>query len=120
MRKVTIIEAEQKVIDLRNQDGVNLTCFLFYEKHCPKCNEFLEQVAPWLESQGIETFGVDIGENFIPFPPAVTPTTYWFILKDYPPMIKRGLPPSLDMLQEEVRKMISVNKGVMGVEQAFF
>jgi hypothetical protein len=120
MNKVTIIEAEQKVIDLLKTDKFDLTCFLFYEDHCPRCNEFIEQALPWLEEQQVSVYAINTTQNFIPFPPAVTPTTYWYILKDVPPMVKKGMPPSLDMLKVEVDKMISVNKGESTIEETFF
>lgn len=120
MKTVTIIEAEKTVFNLVEQDSMAVTCFLFYETHCPKCNDFIDLIVPWLESQNIEVYAVNLAENFVPFPPGVTPTTYWYVLKDRPPMVKKGLPPHIDMLKEEVRRMIAVNKGEMTVEQAFF
>jgi hypothetical protein len=120
MKHLTIIEAEQTVIKLLEQETIELTCFLFFETHCLKCNDFIELIVPWLESQNIEVYGINLAENFMPFPPGVTPTTYWYVLKDRPPMVKKGLPPAMDMLKLEVEKMLAVNKGEMTVEQAFF
>jgi hypothetical protein len=120
MLKVTILEAEQKVYEIVKKETMDLTCFLFYETYCQNCNDFTDLVVPWLESEGIEVYAINLAENFVAFPPAVTPTTYWYVLKDRPPMVKKGLPPHIDMLKEEVKRMIAVNKGEMSVEKAFF
>lgn len=119
MKKVTYIEAEQEVVKLVSQDKFDVTCFLFYEDYCDRCLTFIEIIAPWLEGQGIEVFAINLRDNFVPFPPGLTPTTYWYILKDRPPMVKKGLPPHIDILKEEVNKMIAVNRGDLTVEQAF-
>jgi hypothetical protein len=48
-----------------------------------------------------------------------TPSTFWYIKKDVPPMMKKGIPPK-HILEEQLEKMIKVNKGELTIQEAFF
>jgi hypothetical protein len=118
MKIISYIEAEQKVAEFIEND-INVCCFLFYEDNCIVCNDFMNIAIPTIEEYGINVFAINLRTNFVPFPPMNTPSTFWYIKKDVPPMMKKGIPPK-HILEEQLEKMIKVNKGELTIQEAFF
>jgi hypothetical protein len=110
------------------QEGVNLTlnwdytkllCVAFIENNCDACDSFKTLMVPELEQMGVDVKIIDMDKNIIPFPPNNTPTTFWYIKENLPPMQKKGIPPNKFTMIDQVEKMIKVNRGELNVEEAF-
>ena len=102
-----------------NWDYEKLLCVAFVEEGCDACDSFFDLVCPELENMDIEVRCIDLRKNTIPFPPVSTPTTYWYLKKDTPPMQKKGIPPNKMILFDQVKKMKQVFDGDLDVEEAF-
>ena len=102
-----------------NWNYKKLLCVAFVEDDCDACDSFFELVCPELEEMDIEVRCIDLRKNTIPFPPVATPTTYWYLKKDSPPMQKKGIPPNKMILIDQVKKMKQVFRGELDVEEAF-
>ena len=102
-----------------NWDYEKLLCVAFVEDNCDACDSFFTLICPELEHMNIEVKCIDLRKNIVPFPPVVTPTTFWYLKKDTPPMQKKGIPPHKSILLDQVKKMKQVFEGEMDVEEAF-
>ena len=102
-----------------NWDYEKLLCVAFVEEGCDAGDSFFNLVCPELENMDFEVRCIDLRKNTIPFPPVSTPTTYWYLKKDTPPMQKKGIPPNKIILFDQVKKMKQVFDGDLDVEEAF-
>jgi len=96
-----------------------LLCVAFLDEECDACDSFKNLMLPELKNMGVDVYLIDMNKNVVPFPPNNTPTTFWYIKKDLPPMQKKGIPPNKDIMMEQVKKMLKVNRGELNVEEAF-
>lgn len=97
-----------------------LTVISFVDGECESCTDLEELVLPVLKECGITHYEVDLRKNKVPFPPNSTPTLYWFFAKDFPPLIRKGVPPNKSLLVEFLNKAIEVYNGTKTVEENFF
>ena len=102
-----------------NWDYKKLLCVAFVEQDCDACNSFFDLVCPEIDQMDIEVKCIDLRKNVIPFPPVSTPTTYWYLKNDIPPMQKKGIPPNKVILLDQVKKMKHVFENKLDVEEAF-
>lgn len=86
---------------------------------CQACNEYLELAAPVIEEYGFLHYHVNLTNTRIAFPPAYIPQTYWYFVENQKPMIKRGAPPSKDMLIATLDKILRIYRGETTIEQEF-
>lgn len=92
----------------------------FVDSQCVTCQDFDDLVIPEIESQGIKHYSVDVRTDKIPFPPMMLPTSYWFFDDSRPPMVKKGVPPSKDLLLNIINKAKKVHQGLSTSEEEFF
>lgn len=91
----------------------------FIDRSCNSCNEYLELAVPVIEEYGFSHYCVNLSENRVAFPPAYVPQTYWFFVDNHKPMVKRGAPPSKNLLVETLEKMLRVYRSESTIEEEF-
>jgi len=110
--------AEKLSLEWNKSKG--LIAISFIDSTCVNCKEFDELVIPEILNAGINHYSVDLKTNKVPFPPMQTPVTYWYFVEDYPPMMKKGHPPTKDMLIDFLSKIKKVFNNESTVEKEFF
>lgn len=120
MKTITYQEAEQMVLDWMSSKTSTPFVVAFTDSTCENCQDFEDLAVGEIENNGIEIFSVDIKSNILAFPPTYTPTTYWYFTKDAPPLMKKGIPPSKELLLDLIHKVLRVNSGESTVYDEFF
>jgi hypothetical protein len=120
MNTITYLDAEKMVLDWYQSNTNNPFVVAFVDSTCENCADFENFAVAEIENAGIPVHAVDVRTTQLAFPPAHTPTTYWYFIKEAPPLIKKGAPPTKDLLLELVLKVLKVNRGESTVEKEFF
>jgi hypothetical protein len=118
MKFLTYKEAEQLSFNWKKESGIQVIAFV--DSTCENCKFFDDTILPVIEEHGIKTYGVDLRKNDVAFPPSSTPTLYWYFAEDMPPLVKKGAPPTRQILEEFLDKMNRVYLGEKTVEEEFF
>ena len=114
----------EDVISFWNTPNSKIKCVIFYKKDCPTCDDFIPHVLePALMSKSdhfdVRKICVDTGN--IPFPPANTPTVYFYIpyTKEPMPLVRTsGATP--EILNNDLDAMIDIKDNGKTISQAFF
>jgi hypothetical protein len=122
MKKLSYIQAEQTVLEWNKNDDKSPFVVAFVDSQCVNCANFEDFAVDTIENHDIQVITVDLRENkdSVAFPPMQTPTIFWYFTKDAPPLVKRGVPPSEDVLIDLIKKVLKVNRGESTIEDEFF
>jgi hypothetical protein len=118
MIELSYKDAEEVSLKWNKEMGLMLIAFV--DAQCTECKFFNEEILPFIDSNNITTYTVDLRTNEVPFPPASTPTLYWYFAEGMPPLVKKGSPPSKEVLIHFIDKMYTVYNGEKTVEEEFF
>lgn len=87
--------------------------FIFRSKFCPFCDEWfkynLDNFSKYLEPN-FDLHIVDCDSDFIPFPPLVSPTSYFYHKNFKQPFIRQSMLPLLEMTKE-LDKFVRIKNG---------
>jgi hypothetical protein len=120
MNTITYATAEKMVLEWQSLNDDKPFVVAFIDGTCENCADFEEFAVKEIEASSIPVYAVDVRANVIAFPPAYTPTTYWYFTKEAPPMIKKGAPPTRDLLLDLILKVLKVNRRESTIEKEFF
>jgi hypothetical protein len=120
MNIITYAEAEEIVLNWYKSNTDSPFVVAFIDSTCENCNEFEHFAIPEIENSGISAYAVDVRSTQLAFPPSHTPTTYWYFIKEAPPLIKKGAPPTKIILLDLISKVLKINRGESTIETEFF
>jgi hypothetical protein len=118
MKSIDYKQAENLSLNWNKTLPIQLIAFV--DSQCENCKFFDEVILPEICNHGVQSYTVDLRTNEVPFPPATTPTLYWYFVEDMPPMCKKGTPPSKEILEDFLIKVKKIYYGESSVEKEFF
>lgn len=109
---------------LHYQNPNKILSIIFTSNSCPNCSNFLNEIVKKIEqsnNEDIEFIAVDCDVEEVKFPPARIPTSYFYVPRSDVKIITReGVAPSLDIMKNDISKMIEIKNTGKSFNEVFF